>query len=104
MKNISVKELKELLDQNADIQVIDVRSKAEWDEGHINNQKVVNVDVNELLFNIKSINPNKETYVICASGGRSSVAQVLLKTKGIDATNVIGGMNNWVMQGYQTIS
>lgn len=104
MKNVNVKDLKELLDNNSDIQVLDVRSKDEWDMGHINNDKVVNLDINELLFNSNSINPNKPTYVICASGGRSSVAQVLLKTKGIDATNVVGGMNEWISKGYHTTS
>lgn len=94
MKSIDAKELKNLIsDKNKDFQLIDVRSKQEWDEGHINDSRVLNIEVNSLLFNSAQVAKNKDVYVICESGGRSSYAQLILKTKGFNVTNVSDGMS-----------
>ena len=104
MKSISTKELKSILESRANIQVIDVRTKEEWQEFRIDSDKVINIDVNQLISNLQKIDANKEIYVICASGGRSGMAQLMLSAKGIEAINVAGGMYDWISNGFQTIS
>jgi hydroxyacylglutathione hydrolase len=41
--------------------------------------------------------------IICASGYRSSIAgSLLLRRKGVEPINVVGGTNAWVAAGYAT--
>lgn len=94
MKSIKAKELKKILEnKELNIQVIDVRSKSEWDEGHIVDPRVTNVEVNSLVFDNSQVSKDKEVYLICESGGRSSFAQMILGTKGINCINVEDGMS-----------
>lgn len=94
MKSIKAKELKNLLsDKNKEFQIVDVRSLQEWNEDHINDPRVINVEVNSLIFDSSKVSKSKDVYVICESGGRSSYAQLILKTKGINAVNVEDGMS-----------
>ena len=96
MTSISAKQLKELLKDNSkDFQVIDVRTQLEWNEGHINDPRVINIEANSLLFNSNEVSKQKDVYVICESGGRSSFSQLILKTKGINSINVEGGMSDF---------
>lgn len=96
MNSISTKELKNLLqDKSQKIQIIDVRSKLEWDAGHIEDERVINQDVNSLIFNTSRLDKNKKIYLICESGSRSSLAQMILGTKGFNCTNVEGGMSSY---------
>lgn len=96
MNQITAKELHKLInDKNKDFQVIDVRSRLEWEDGHINDPRVINIDINNLIINSTSVAKNKEVYVICESGGRSSLAQMVLKAKGFIAFDVLGGMSEY---------
>lgn len=96
MKNITAKELKKLFeDKNKDFQVIDVRSQLEWNDSHIEDPRVINIETNSLLLNTSKIDKNKDIYVICESGGRSSFAQMVLKAKGVETINVLGGMGEF---------
>jgi rhodanese-related sulfurtransferase len=94
MNSIKAKELKNLInDKSKDFQVVDVRSLMEWEEGHIQDPRVINLEINSLLFNSSKISKDKDVYIICESGGRSSFAQMILKTKGIKSIDVEDGMS-----------
>lgn len=96
MKNITTKDLKNLIEDKAkDFILIDVRTSEEWNSGHIEDNRVKNIEVNSLLSNPSVIDKNKECYLICESGGRSAYAQILLKLKGIETLEVKGGMSSY---------
>lgn len=96
MKNITTKDLKNLIeDRSKDFILIDVRTSQEWNDGHIDDTRVKNIEVNYLLANPSLIEKNKDCYLICESGGRSSYAQMLLKLKGIETIEVKGGMSSY---------
>lgn len=87
-------------DQN--IQIIDVRTPAEWEQTGVLNGAILvtyrNSDgsINPNFVNeVKSkIDPNKKVAVICRSGARSKVASTLLDENGVDGViNLGGGMN-----------
>ncbi|CUU71295.1 thiosulfate sulfurtransferase [Campylobacter hyointestinalis subsp. hyointestinalis] len=87
-------------DQN--IQIIDVRTPAEWEQTGVLNGAILvtyrNSDgsINPNFVNeIKSkIDPNKKVAVICRSGARSKAASTLLDENGVDGViNLGGGMN-----------
>lgn len=87
-------------DQN--IQIIDVRTPAEWEQTGVLNGAILvtyrNSDgsINPNFVNeVKSkIDQNKKVAVICRSGARSKAASTLLDENGVDGViNLGGGMN-----------
>ncbi|MBU3097830.1 MULTISPECIES: rhodanese-like domain-containing protein [Clostridium] len=80
--NISGDEALNLIKENKDLIVLDVRTKREYQTGHINASKLM--PVNEIASRIKELEKfrGKAILVHCASGGRSPKAvNVLLKNK-----------------------
>lgn len=76
----------ELVKQGAII--LDVRSKTEFDSGHIKGS--INISVNTLNSNLSKIkDKNKTIITCCASGMRSASAKSILKANGY--TNVHNG-------------
>ena len=73
--------------------IIDVRSKNEFEGGHIKGS--LNIPVNELRLHMKKL-PNKEQYIItcCASGMRSATAKSILLAKGYTQVYNGGGWNS----------
>ena len=76
--------VKEFMDKSAVI--IDVRTPAEFQGGHIKGSK--NIPLNTISSKINEIKKlNKPVIACCASGMRSSQATSILKSNGIDAMN-----------------
>ncbi|EAJ0348565.1 rhodanese-like domain-containing protein [Campylobacter lari] len=101
------------IDINADIlenyQVIDVRKPSEWVQtGTIKNAIKISFynedgSLNEnFVEEIKKISSNKPIAIVCRSGLRSAKASALLNQNGIEVTNLKGGMNALLSQGYET--
>lgn len=101
------------IDINADIlenyQVIDVRKPSEWAQtGTIKNAIKISFynedgSVNKnFIEEIKKISSNKPIAIVCRSGSRSTKASALLDQNGIEVTNLKGGMNALLSQGYET--
>ncbi|EAI9065767.1 rhodanese-like domain-containing protein [Campylobacter lari] len=101
------------IDINADIlenyQVIDVRKPSEWAQtGTIKNAIKISFynedgSVNKnFVEEIKKISSNKPIAIVCRSGSRSVKASALLDQNGIEVTNLKGGMNALLSQGYET--
>lgn len=72
--------------------IVDVRSNAEFANGHIKN--AVNIPVDSLSNNLQKLpSKNKTIITCCASGMRSSVAKGILSSNGY--TNVFNG-GGWI--------
>ncbi len=71
MKEVSVQELKQLIDTKADFQLIDVREPHEFDEANINGHLI---PLGEVLDRADEINKDKQVVVHCRSGKRSATA------------------------------
>ncbi len=66
--------------------IIDVRTPAEFQGGHIKGSK--NIPLNTISSKINDLKKlNKPVIACCASGMRSSQATSILKSNGIDAMN-----------------
>ncbi|HJV46881.1 MAG TPA: rhodanese-like domain-containing protein [Bacillota bacterium] len=92
-QNITPKEVEALIQAKRDIQIIDVRELAEYNEGHIKQAKWI--PLGQLRTRHQEIN-NKETIVVCYSGGRSRKACDILASLGhTNLKNMVGGMMNW---------
>ena len=86
---ISIEDLKSIMQKKKNIELIDVREPSEFINGHIIGAK------NRPLSQLSGFNSQKTVYVVCQSGNRSRKATKLLIKKGINAINVSGGMFSW---------
>lgn len=92
-KEITPGELARRLMNGENLRILDVREPAEWAEGHI--EGAAHIPLGQLVERLSEIDQSQEVYVVCRSGGRSSLACELLMEKGYNVVNVIGGMNAW---------
>ena len=95
LKLISTDEMIELMDIE-EIQLVDVRTPAEFKQGHIPNAQ--NIDFLDENFDekIESIHKSKPVIVYCKSGGRSAKCALKLAEKGFEKIyDVEGGFSQW---------
>ena len=88
-------DVEELHSRLGDLNVLDVRRRGEFRDGHV--PDAVNVPLDELGDRVSALDPSKPTAVICAGGYRSSAAASILRRHGFtDLFNVIGGTSAWM--------
>ncbi|GAA3188668.1 MULTISPECIES: rhodanese-like domain-containing protein [Streptomyces] len=81
--------------------LLDVREDDEWAAGHA--EGALHLPMSDFVARYGELTEaapaDGKVYVICRSGGRSAqVAQYLIQ-QGIDAVNVVGGMQAWEAAG-----
>jgi len=94
IKKITAQELGTALKDT--VQLIDVRTPAEFKQGHI--KGALNIDVTDASFekNLEQLNKNKPVYIYCRSGQRSNTAAKKMAQAGFDTLyDLKGGINNW---------
>jgi rhodanese-related sulfurtransferase len=72
--------LQEVISNGATI--IDVRTKGEYQSGHLKNS--INIPVDKLSEKIVKLNKSKPIVTCCASGSRSASARRMLKSNGFE--------------------
>ncbi len=97
MKEITVLELKQLKDANADFQLIDVREPHEYELCNIGGELIPQADV---PHNLDKISRDKKVIVQCRSGSRSgNMVNWLEKNHGFtNLYNLKGGILAWADQ------
>ncbi len=100
VKQISVAELQQRIQEETDLQLIDVRRPAEYADGHAPGARLA--PLSELRSNpLDWLDPARPVAVICAGGYRSSAATSLLESRGFSQLfNVTGGTSAYVEAGY----
>ena len=94
-KNINNEELQQIIKNNKDTLILDVRSLGEFRSGHIPKSK--NIPVQELSSKVNTLESYKEDDIIvyCASGGRSASAANILAKSGFNKVYNLGGIGNY---------
>ena len=91
---MTVQDLKKLIMEDSTLVILDVRTPAELvgPLGKIDN--VINIPIQQLENRIGELEKykDKEIAVICRSGNRSNTGTKILREKGFNAKNVLGGM------------
>lgn len=81
-------------------QLLDVRTKEEWDEGHLKGATLVTVTEEGFLEKAKAkLDPKKPVVVYCRSGGRSAKATEQLRAAGFTVQDLAGGITAWKAAG-----
>ncbi|MAP80007.1 MAG: rhodanese [Aequorivita sp.] len=97
MADLTQEQWSEQLKNDDNAEIIDVRTDAEFDEGYIPGAQQIDIyNSAEFLDRIKKLDPEKNYYVYCRSGGRSSQACMLLNSVGVkNVYNLKGGISEW---------
>ena len=77
------------LPKDGSVTLLDVRTQAEYEGGHIGGFR--NIPVDELRERLGEVEPGKPVYVICQSGLRSYIACRILAGYGYETYNFSGG-------------
>jgi phage shock protein E len=78
---------------------LDVRTRQEWDQGHIAGSILIPLDV--LQSRMNELPKDKDIVVVCLSGARSKEGTTLLRQAGFArVTCMSGGIQAWVAAGY----
>lgn len=91
--NVSAAEAEAVISKGG-VQFIDVRSAAEYKEGHA--KAALNKPLETLANSLDGLKKDEPVYVICRTGSRSTMASELLKEKGFTKIyNINGGTAEW---------
>jgi len=86
--------LTHVLDKYDDHVVLDVRTDAEWQAGHV--QGAVHHPISDLIQNGTDLPRQRHITAVCGSGYRSNIAGSFLKSLGYEHVfSLIGGMTAW---------
>ncbi len=89
IETIDVSAFEEAYQNNKDISILDVRKPGEWSSEHIQSAQHFALDF--INKNMAEISRDKEYYMHCRSGYRSTVAASILKARGFEKLiNVLG--------------
>ncbi|MEI6291378.1 MAG: rhodanese-like domain-containing protein [Chloroflexota bacterium] len=97
LPEVKVNELHERLKVEKDLFVLDVREMDEYTSGHI--QGAMLIPLGQLGGKLKSLPQDREIICVCASGSRSFSAASMLRSSGLNAINMSGGMFTWQYSG-----
>lgn len=93
MKQISPQQLKEKMDSNADLLLIDIREDWEREAFNIGG---IHIPMGELPSRLSEIPRDKEVVVYCEKGIRSTIAIQRFESLGFhNLINLSGGMKAW---------
>jgi len=88
---------------NPDFVIIDVRTPAEFAEEHIENATNINFYSDTFRDTLNNLDKNKTYIVYCAVGGRSgSALDIMAELNFREAYNILGGINQWKVEGLPT--
>ena len=97
LPEITPQELKQKLDKNDSVFLLDVREQSEYDIVHLENAKLI--PLNTLPRHIHTLPSDQEIVVYCHHGQRSHYATAYLHQNGYtEAMNLIGGIDQWATE------
>ncbi|MBD1429129.1 MULTISPECIES: rhodanese-like domain-containing protein [Sphingobacterium] len=93
MKEVTVQELKDMMDRNEEFQLIDVREPFEYEVSNLNG---LNIPLAGILIEAEKVSKDIPVIIQCRSGKRSAQAVMLLEQQGYtNLANLQGGILAW---------
>jgi hydroxyacylglutathione hydrolase len=85
-----------------DVTIVDVRSDAEWDHGHL--PDALHIPLGSLGSRVAELPRQRPIVMQCQGGDRSAIAaSVLLNLGRRDVFNLRGGLNGWLSEGRDVV-
>ncbi|TAL61421.1 MAG: sulfurtransferase [Legionella sp.] len=105
IKEISPEKLKEKIDRNEMLHLIDVRENSEWESGYIPNAIHLSKGIIERDIEKKIPEPTEQIIVYCSGGLRCAlVADTLQKMGYTNVYSLDTGLQGWVDAGNQLVN
>ena len=100
LQTIDVSSFKDSVNNNAHLQLVDVRTPAEFKTFFID--KAQNINYNASAFNqqVRALDQKRSVFVYCNNGQRSSEAAEELRNLGYQVYVLDGGMEAWENKGF----
>jgi rhodanese-related sulfurtransferase len=100
--DVTVEEAWNLIQDNPDLVILDVRTQSEYDDGHI--EGAILIPVQELPDRLDELDKNDVMLVYCRSGNRSSSAVEILGEAGFSKIyHMSDGITGWISEGYSVV-
>lgn len=90
---INSEKLKEMMQSNKELQLVDVREPYEFESGNIPGAKLI--PLGEFQGRYAEVDKSKPVVFICRSGARSRMACQFASAQGYESYNLTGGMMDW---------
>jgi len=103
-QNISAKEAKNMIAENQEVIIIDVRTKQELMEGYIENAKHLDISSGNFEAGIQNLDKSKTYILYCRSGSRSARGSEFMSSSGFESVyNIESGILGWQQAGLPTV-
>lgn len=100
---ISVTEFSKKIKEDKNVVILDVRTPKEYEEEHLPNAILENMQEDSFNENIAKMDKNKTYLLYCKVGGRSSKALEMMKNAGFKQVfHLDGGIVDWKKAGEKT--
>lgn len=101
---LSASDFRDEIANTMDAQVLDVRTKEEFETGHLPNAMLADWTGDQFDQQISQIAKDKPVFVYCHSGNRSASAAEYMRENGYtNVKELDGGIVSWMDNGFQTI-
>lgn len=98
---VSPEEMQSLLEIE-DVQLVDVRTPEEFEEGYISKAQNINFESPTFDDDITQLDKNKPVILYCQSGGRSArCADKMVKAGFVKVYDLEGGISKWKHKGFE---
>jgi rhodanese-related sulfurtransferase len=98
-QSIDAKQALHLLDNDDNVSLLDVRTIAEYKEGHLRGATLIPVQTLSKNLGMLKTKKNKKILVYCRTGSRSIAASRILEEYGFTPVNIKGGIMQLVKAG-----
>ncbi len=94
--NLNSEDFSNHIKNDAQSIIIDVRTKVEYEQGHIPNAKLIDIYLPTFTYEILELDKNKSYYLYCRSGSRSYHAGLFMIENGFtNVFNLKNGVLDW---------
>ncbi len=82
------------------MKIIDVRTKGEYDYGHI--QNAILFDIMDMMYGkFPEVSKDEEILLYCESGSRATIAKSMMEQVGFTNVSNGGGIGEMISNGYK---
>ena len=98
--SVSPDELEQVISDNENLVILDVRTPEEYSEGHIKDAVLIDFMGEDFQKQIENLDKSKTYAVYCKAGGRQQKASVEMEALGFEKILLLdGGITSWTAEG-----
>lgn len=101
MSTTNVTEVKQRQEQGESLQLIDVRTPAEFEAGHL--PGAINIPMDQIKGRLADVDIRRPLILVCHSGKRAAITAEMLKPLGHDVLVLEGGTVAWLRAGHPVV-